>query len=318
MKRGIAVLVCVLASAPAWAEIVAQADFNDGTMGPFKPGQYGQGEYMCEVVEGLGADGSACLRLTNTDPAAAAALVGGLAYEAGHTYTMTFRARCESDTATVSCFLDAGDYRSKFPTTYSDPFVLTDEWQECRFEQIHLQGRSYVTNIVNKTKATTALLIDDVVISRSEGRTAINWAAASWNSIPSADSVYGGYQAGALNDGFQAYAGGDYARRSVATSDTPGPHWLAVTFPAERSVSRVVIYWNAENGQIFSSRSFEVQLLRGEEWVTVAEGGEPDATHVSVAEFEATQANGVRIYQPEGGGSGARANILWVSEVEAY
>ena len=318
VRSDIVVLACVLALAPAWAEVVAQADFNDGTMGPFKAGQYGQGEYLCEVVEGLGADGNACLRLVNTDPSAGGALTGSLAYERGHTYTMTFWARCEGDAATVSCFLDAGDYRNKFPTTYSPPFELTEEWRECRFEQLHLQGRGYVTNISNKTKAATPVLIDDVVIVRSEGRTAINWAAARWQSIPTADSLFEGYQAGALNDGFQAYAGGDYSRRSVATNDAPGPHWLAVTFPAERTVSRVIIYWNAEREQIFSSRSFEVQLLQGEEWVTVAEGGEPDPTHLSVAEFEETQTTGVRIHQPEGGGSGARPSILWVSEVEAY
>ena len=97
-----------------------------------------------------------------------------------------------------------------------------------------------------------------------------------------------------------------------------GPHWLVVTFPADRTVSRVVVYWNAEREQIFSSRSFEVQLQQGEEWATVAEGGEPEPTHVSVVELEETQTTGVRIYQPEGGGSGARPNILWVSEVEAY
>jgi hypothetical protein len=318
VRSGIVVLACALALAPAWAEVVAQADFNDGTMGPFKSGQYGKGGYLCEVVEGLGTDGSACLRLVNSDPGSGAALVGQLAYERGHTYTMTFRARCEGDGATVNCFLDAGDYRNKFPTTYSPPFELTEEWRECRFEQLHLQGRGYVTNIVNRTKATTPVLIDDVVIARSEGRTAINWAAAKWKSIPTADSLFEGYQAGALNDGFQAYAGGDYSRRSVATSDGPGPHWLAVTFPAERAVSRVVIYWNAERQQIFSSRSFEVQLLQSEQWVTVADGGESEPTHVSVAEFDETQAGGVRIYQPEGGGSGARSNILWVSEVEAY
>ncbi len=314
-------LVCIFALAPgtlAAAEIAAQANFDDGTTGPFDISQYGEGDYVGEVVEGMGPDGSACLRLVNARPGSASALVGSIAYERGHTYTMTFNARTEGDAASVSCFLDAGDYRNKFPTTYSDPFILTEEWQQCHFEQLHLEGRGYVVNIRTNAPTTAPVLIDDVLITRSEGRSAINWAAAQWKSIPSADSVYAGYQAEALNDGIQSYAGTDFTRRAMATEDAPGPHWVQVTFPAERDVQRAVVYWNAEENHIFSARRFEVQALVGEEWLPVAEGSEAEPTLVSAVEFDALQATAVRIVQPEGAGPVARPEIMWVAEVEVY
>ena len=140
----------------------------------------------------------------------------------------------------------------------------------------------------------------------------------SFKATPSADSIYSGYFTAALNDGVQTYAGKDFQRRGMATEDAPGPHWVQVTFPAERDASRVVIYWNAEGGRVYSSRLFEVQVLVGDDWVTVAEGAEPEPTLVSVLEFDTVATTAVRVRQPDGMGPAARPNIMWVAEVEVH
>jgi len=316
-------LVCglaalLIAGPPAAAETVLQADFNQGDMAPFHGGQYGQGEYLCEVVDGVGRDGTACARIVNTAPGAAAALVANFSYRRGHRYTMTFWARAEAGSAQVSCYLDVGDWRAKFAGGYSQAVQVGEEWQQLSFEQLHLQGRSYLLNIRNNTSAPTALLVDDITVAESEGAWAINWALADSGSEAGADSSYPDYLPHSLNDGIQSYAGTDFRRQAFATGEAPGPHWVQISFPAERAVSRVVVYWAQDKGELYAARSFQVQVPDGEQWRTVAEGGEPTATHFSISDFEQVQTTALRLLQPAGGGDAKRPDLLWIAEVEAY
>ncbi len=333
---GVAALLA--ASCPAAAGVIIQADFNDGALDPFKPGQYGKGEYTCEVVEGVGRDGTPCARLVNTDPGALGALATHIKYQRGHVYTITFwaraeagtaqaeagagqaetaTARAEAGTARVNCHLDIGDWQAKFPDGYRGAVEVGEQWQQITFEQLHLQGRSYVVNVLNDTKSDAPLLVDDVVVTESEGEHAINWALADPRAEASADSLFEGYAPGTLNDGIQTYAGADFTRQAMATAEMATPHWAQIAFPAERPVSRVVIYWAHDRGHLHAPRSFEVQALEGEEWRTVFEGGETTPPFFTVCEFEEVATTAVRIYQPTGQGGG-RADILWIAEVEVY
>lgn len=312
---GVATLLAT--SCPAAAAVIVQADFNDGALEPFQSGQYGKGEYTCEVVEGVGRDGTPCARLVNTDPGARGALATHIKYQRGHVYTITFWARAEAGTARVNCHLDIGDWQAKFPDGYRGAVEVGEQWQQITFEQLHLQGRSYVVNALNDTKSDAPLLVDDVVVTESEGEHAINWALADPRAEASADSLFEGYAPGTLNDGIQTYAGADFTRQAMATAEMPTPHWAQITFPAERPVSRVVIYWAHDRGNLHAPRSFEVQVLEGEEWRTVFEGGEKAPPFFTVCEFEEVATTAVRIYQPTGQGGG-RADILWIAELEMY
>ncbi len=313
IASAVAVGVCLHA---ACAEVIVAADFNDGTLGPFEPANYGDGEAAVTLVEGLGRDGTPCARITNVGQKGGAALKYSMSYERGRVYTITFWARAETGTARVSAYLDRGDWRHKFPGGYSRDFEVGEQWQQIVYSATHQQGRNYLANV--RCNSTTPVLVDDIVITVSEGVYAINWALAANGGKPSADSLYAQYRLEPLNDGLQMYVGRDFTRRATATTETEEPHWVQVTFPGPRPVSRVVIYWAAEDDTLFSSRRFEVQAQVDEEWVSVAQLTEPDPTFFSVAQFDELQTTAVRILQPPGGGPAQRPNLLWVSEVEAY
>lgn len=309
------VAACALMPAGA-AEVVVRADFNGGTLEPFGPTSYGDGEVQADVVEGLGPDGSACARIANVDQAAGAALSCGMTYLRGHAYTITFQARAEEGAARLSAYLDRGDWRAKFPGGYSRDFEVGEEWREITYTAVHQQGRSYLANV--RCNSATPVLVDDIVITVSDAVFALNWALAANGGVASADSLYAQYRVEPLNDGVQMLAGTDFTRRATATAESDDPHWVQVTFPGERPLSRVVIYWAAEGDTMSSSRHIEVQALVGEAWVPVAEADEPEPVSVSMVGFDEVQATAVRIIQPPGGGPAQRPELMWISEVEAY
>ncbi len=314
--RTAALLTAALLALPAAAEVVAEADFNDGTLGAFEPAQYGEGEFSVEVVAGLGRDGTPCVRVTNLDPKAGAAAKYGMRYDAGRAYTISFWARAEEGTARVSAYLDTGDWRLNYPGGYCAPVEVGAEWQAVAYTNIHQQGRGYLANVRNNSPGS--VLIDDIRIVRSDGEFAINRALASNGGEPSADSLYPQYRLQALNDGLQIHVGSDFTRRATATAETEEPHWVQVAFPGPRPISRMVIYWAAEGGTVYCSRRFDVQVHVEGRWTTVTEVEEPEPAPFSAVEFDEVQATAVRILQPGGGGCAQRPNLLWVSEVEAY
>ncbi len=315
MRIMLAIAVVALAI-PAVAEVVVEADFNDGALEPFGPASYGEGEFSVEVVEGLGRDGTPCARIANLDPKAGAAASYGMSYRRGHAYTITFWARAEEGTAQVSAYLDAGDWRRKFPGGYSPAVEVGEEWREITWTNIHQQGRGYLANVRNNSPG--AILVDDIVITASDAPFALNWALADNGGEPSADSLYPQYRLEPLNDGLQMHVGGNFVRRATVTEESDEPHWVQVSFPGERPLSHVVVYWAVEDDAVYSSRRFEVQALVGDEWLPVAEADEPDPVFVSMVGFDEVQATAIRVIQPPGGGSAQRPNLLWVSEVEAY
>jgi len=312
----IAAVTAALLALPAAAEVIVEADFNDGTLEPFGPASYGEGEFAVEVIEGLGRDGTPCVRIANLDPKAGAAARYGMSYRRGHAYTITFWARAEEGTARVSAYLDAGDWRTKFPGGYSPSIEVGGEWQEITWTNIHQQGRGYLANVRNNSPIP--ILVDDIVITASDAPFAINWALADNGGEPSADSLYPQYRLEPVNDGLQMHVGDNFVRRATVTEESDEPHWVQVSFPGERPVARVVLYWAAERETVFSSRRFEVQALVGDQWLPVAEADEPDPVFVSMVGFDEVQATAVRIVQPSSGGSAQRPDLMWVSEVEAY
>jgi len=306
---------CALVPAGA-AEVVVQADFNGGTLEPFGPATYGDGDVQVEIVEGAGPDGSTCARIANVGQEAGAALRCDMRYRRGHAYTISFQARAEEGTARASAYLDRGDWRARFPGGYLRDVALGEEWQEITYTAVHQQGRGYLANV--RCNSPTPILVDDIVITVSDAVFALNWALAANGGVASADSLYAQYRVEPLNDGVQMLAGADFTRRATATAESDEPHWVQMTFPGERPLSRVVIYWAAEGEAVYSSQRFEIHALVGEEWLPVAEAEEPDPVYVSMVGFDEVQATAVRLVQPPGGGPAQRPELMWVSEVEAY
>ncbi|MFW5868276.1 MAG: discoidin domain-containing protein [Armatimonadota bacterium] len=316
MKTRIFMLSAIVLGAPTRAEVVVEVDFNDGTLAPMVEANYGEGEVAVEVVEGAGVDGTPCARIANLAPNALGAAKYDMRFERGHVYTITFMARAEEGTAEVTAYLDAGDWKLKYPGGYSPAVEVGEEWQEITWTNVQQQGRSYLANVRNNSQ--TPVLVDDVVIRESEAPVAINHALAENGGEPSADSLYAQYRLEPINDGLQMHVGSDFTRRATVTEESAEPHWVQVSFPGERPLSRVVVYWAIEDGSVYSSRQFEVQLLVDDAWQTVAEIEETEAATVSRVDFDEAQATAVRVMQPPGGGSAERPNLMWVTEVEAY
>lgn len=310
------VLTALVQTASAWAGVVVEVDFNDGTLEPMLEANYGEGEVTAEVVEGLGVDGTPCARIVNEDAEARGALKYDMRYKAGRAYTITFMARAEEGSAQVSAYLDAGDWRLKYGGGYSPSVEVGEQWREITWTNVHKQGRSYLANVRNNSP--TPLLVDDIVIRESDAQFAINHALADNGGEPSADSLHAQYRPEALNDGLQMHVGPDFTRRATATTEGEEPHWVQVSFPAQRPVSRVVVYWASEEGATYTSQRFEMQLIVADAWQTVATVEEAETAAFSAVEFERTEATGVRIVQPPGGGPAQRPGLLWVAEVEAY
>lgn len=316
MRIAMTLVGALVLALPIRADVIVQADFNDGTLEPFAPTQYGEGEYSAEVVADLGPDGSPCARITNIAPGAGAAISMSMRYERGRAYTISFQVRAVEGVARVSAYLDAGDWRLKFPGGYFPEVEVGTQWQRITWTRIHQQGRNYLVNV--RTNSPGAILVDDITVSASDALYAVNWAVADNGGKPSADSLYPQYRLDPINDGLQVYAGDDFTRRATATEESDAPHWVQVTFPGERPLERVIVYWAAEGGTVYCSRRFAVQALIGEQWQPVAEVTRSEPGYVSVVDFEPVQASGVRIVQPPGMGSAERPNLLWVAEVEAY
>lgn len=316
MKTRILLLSAIMLSAPAWAEVIVDVDFNDGTLAPMVESNYGQGDVSVEVVEGAGVDGTPAARIVNHGPQALGATKYDMRYERGYVYTITFMARAEEGTADVTAYLDAGDWKLKYGGGYAPAVEVGEEWQQITWTNVHKQGRRYLANVRNNSQ--TPVLVDNIVIRKSVAPVAVNHALAANGGEPSADSLYGGYRLDPINDGLQLHVGPDFTRRATVTSESAEPHWVQVAFPAERPISRVVVYWAVEAGYVYTSRRFDVRLMVDDAWQTVAEVEESEAVAYSTVEFEPLQATAVRLHQPVGGGSAERPNLMWVGEVEAY
>ena len=317
---GVCMTLLILTTTTALpAAEVFRADFNDGTLQGMKTVNYGKGEFTVEIAKGKGRSGSDCVRLLNSEKGAHAAVTKSMKFEKGRTYTITYWARSEGGTARANAYLDKGDWRDKYGGGYFKPVEVGEEWKEVSFSRVHEQGRPYLTNVRNDSAPGVAMLVDDIVVTASDGVTEVNHAAASRGAKASADSLYSNYSPDALNDGVQAFKGQDFARRATATADSAEPHWVAITFPGKRKISKVVVYWNHEGGSTYVARNYEVQV-KGEEddWRTVAKGSEAVEDSYSVTKLDPVETTAVRLYQPSGGGDAKRPNLMWVGEVEVY
>lgn len=103
------------------------------------------------------------------------------------------------------------------------------------------------------------------------------------------------------------------------SSDDKGPHFVELALAGRRSVGRVVLHWPEYRNLYHSSRNFalEGRGLDGA-WHTLhkVEAGKEAA--FTVLNFEAREVCGVRLVQPEAGGSVSFPDRLWLNQIEVY
>ncbi len=134
----------------------------------------------------------------------------------------------------------------------------------------------------------------------------------------SVDSSHSGYSPETMTDGIEVVAGGDWTLAGWASAETPGDHWIELSWPEPREVHEVVVYWALDQG-FRRSREVQAQVRNGDGWrtLTAAGGGDAAAFDAFIVE-PPVRTDAVRLLQPEGEGPPGRPDIMWVGEVQVF
>lgn len=131
------------------------------------------------------------------------------------------------------------------------------------------------------------------------------------------DSTYSGYTIKALTDGVRDTTGVAWNEAAWASEESGGPHWVRITFPEPTTVQALSVYWNIESGVTYTSRHGTViGWTESGEKVVLGEFTNQKAVPVTRAEFEPRKLKAIELRQPSRGGSDARPNLMWLSEIE--
>jgi hypothetical protein len=144
-------------------------------------------------------------------------------------------------------------------------------------------------------------------------------AAATAGAKIAVDSSYEGYDAHPLNDGIMRPAPtAPWTDAAWASKDNGDAHWIEITLPQPEEVSRLVVVWAYDNGNLYASQCCILQVERDGKWQDLGELVSKTLPAYSVLDFEPTTATRFRLYQPAGEGPVARPGIMWVTEVGLY
>ena len=140
----------------------------------------------------------------------------------------------------------------------------------------------------------------------------VNLAAAA---TPSVDSNFPGYGVAGLVDGLAGDARPNYLT-SWASAETSRAHWVELRLPAPFPVRAVIVHWAWDNGHVFSSRETQVQTYERGRWRDLGLLSRPDPTGTASLALPGRAVTRLRLYQPQGRGSTARPNLMWIAELE--
>jgi hypothetical protein len=133
------------------------------------------------------------------------------------------------------------------------------------------------------------------------------------------DSTYSGYTTKPLTDGVRDTTGVAWNEAAGASEESGGPHWIRITFPEPTTVQALSVYWNIESGVTYTSRHGTViGWTESGEKVVLGEFTNQKAVPVTRAEFEPRKLKAIELRQPSRGGSEARPNLMWLSEIEVH
>lgn len=104
-----------------------------------------------------------------------------------------------------------------------------------------------------------------------------------------------------------------------ASAENDAPHWIAVTMEEEKELSEVTIYWAYSGSTFHTSQKIMIQVPADSGWETVYESPDegPGQQRSTTVTFDPVTTDSFRIFQPPGGGSSGRPDLMWVAEVEA-
>lgn len=134
-------------------------------------------------------------------------------------------------------------------------------------------------------------------------------------TVVTPSSCFGEYTVEPIVAPLDGRAAMHWSKQAWASGESGEAQWLELTFPAELRAKGLKIAFAVDAGVPHVSRRFDVQVRRGGEWSTVK-------TVVDLKDVTSTVAlpdapiEGVRIHQPERGGSEIRPDLLWIAQLE--
>ena len=132
-------------------------------------------------------------------------------------------------------------------------------------------------------------------------------------TVVEVDSNFSGYRPNVLTDGQVNPDKVHWTDVAWASDDQPKEHWITLRFPKPTTVRQMTVWWAKDEGQLRASATLDLQVPDGDDWRTVAMG-EPQGEQTILA-APGGPLTALRLRQPAGGGSRARPNLLWVSEI---
>jgi hypothetical protein len=133
------------------------------------------------------------------------------------------------------------------------------------------------------------------------------------------DSTYFGYSIRPLTDGTTDTRNVDWSESAWASEDGVQSHWVEFRFAQPEEIHRVRLWWAMDAGQYHTSRDVQIQGMPADAhaWIKLGQSLNTARLACSEVTFAPQRLTRLRFWQPAGGGTADRPNILWLSEIEA-
>lgn len=181
-----------------------------------------------------------------------------------------------------------------------------------------------IEHLDRTTHARIVLVVDDYAIDDEQTVRSVSWSLSPSmtlddSTILTVDSVTSESR---WRD-WTVVADGEVMTESDTTTagvtwmsdDRPDEHWIRWRFPGPREVTGVKLDW--ARWEVWrTSRNYDVQVLRDEEWVTLVEVRDQDEQATSEHRFDPVTTEGVRVLQMPMGGHSGRQDLMWLANAE--
>jgi len=103
-----------------------------------------------------------------------------------------------------------------------------------------------------------------------------------------------------------------------ASAEGPEPHWVELRWPEEVAFSQVILDWAECWQRYWTSARYVLQVRQNGAWCDIQAVVDNRETACNRHSFPTLHADGLRVWQPVGGGPLERPHILWLAEIEVY
>jgi hypothetical protein len=131
------------------------------------------------------------------------------------------------------------------------------------------------------------------------------------------DSNYEGYSPYPLTDGKVNPPNVHWTQVAWASEEGADGHWIELRFPQPVTAREVRVYGALDAGTLHVPQLLGLQMPEGNGWMPIAaQKAQPGPDGLVTLTFPPQQLTALRVHQAPHGGSAARRDLMWISEVE--